>query len=106
MPKIIQSPAKYIQGPDALLSFGEYAKNLANHFFVIADDVVMKLAGDQVLSGLASHSVTCHAERFNGECCRTEIERLMALVEQHGCRGVIGLGGGKRWTPLKPSPGI
>ncbi len=32
MPKIIQSPAKYIQGPDALLSFGEYAKNLANHF--------------------------------------------------------------------------
>ncbi|EOV83459.1 glycerol dehydrogenase [Escherichia coli KTE73] len=41
MLKVIQSPAKYLQGPDAAMLFGEYAKNLADSFFVIADDFVM-----------------------------------------------------------------
>ena len=45
MLKVIQSPAKYLQGPDASTLFGQYAKNLADSFFVIADDFVMKLAG-------------------------------------------------------------
>lgn len=44
MLKVIQSPAKYLQGPDAAVLFGQYAKNLAESFFVIADDFVMKLA--------------------------------------------------------------
>ena len=42
MLKVIQSPAKYLQGPDAAVLFGQYAKNLAESFFVIADDFVMK----------------------------------------------------------------
>ncbi len=46
MLKVIQSPAKYLQGPDAAVLFGQYAKNLAESFFVIADDFVMKLAGE------------------------------------------------------------
>lgn len=47
MLQVIQSPAKYLQGPDAAALFGEYAKNLADSFFVTADDFVMKLAGDK-----------------------------------------------------------
>ena len=53
MLKVIQSPAKYLQGPDASTLFGQYAKNLADSFFVIADDFVMKLAGDKVLEWFA-----------------------------------------------------
>lgn len=68
MLKVIQSPAKYLQGPDASVLFGQYAKDLADSFFVIADDFVMKLAGEKVLNGLNSHEIRCHAERFNGEC--------------------------------------
>ena len=52
MLKVIQSPAKYLQGPDAAVLFGQYAKNLAESFFVIADDFVMKLAGEKVVNGL------------------------------------------------------
>ncbi len=45
MLKVIQSPAKYLQGPDASTLFGQYAKNLlsvsyqnkkTNEFFVHA----------------------------------------------------------------------
>ena len=95
MLKVIQSPAKYLQGPDAAVLFGQYAKNLAESFFVIADDFVMKLAGEKVVNGLQSHDIRCHAERFNGECSHAEINRLMAILQKQGCRGVVGSGGGK-----------
>ncbi len=101
MLKVIQSPAKYLQGPDASTLFGQYAKNLADSFFVIADDFVMKLAGEKVLNGLHSHDISCHAERFNGECSHVEINRLIAILKQHGCRGVVGIGGGKTLDTAK-----
>ena len=101
MLKVIQSPAKYLQGPDASTLFGQYAKNLADSFFVIADDFVMKLAGEKVLEGLHSHNISCHAERFNGECSHVEINRLIAILKQHGCRGVVGIGGGKTLDTAK-----
>ncbi|HHQ1977164.1 TPA: glycerol dehydrogenase, partial [Yersinia enterocolitica] len=48
MLKVIQSPSKYIQGANALQSIGEFAKLLANNYFIIADDFVMKLTADAV----------------------------------------------------------
>lgn len=32
---------------------------------------------------------------FNGECCKTEINRLIGVMEKEGCDLVIGIGGGK-----------
>ncbi|MDP1265283.1 iron-containing alcohol dehydrogenase, partial [Klebsiella pneumoniae] len=71
------------------------AKNLAESFYVIADDFVMKLAGETGVNGLQSPDIRCHAERFNGECSHADINRLMAIVQKHGCRGVVWIGGGK-----------
>jgi glycerol dehydrogenase len=41
------------------------------------------------------------AERFNGECSHVEINRLIAILKQHGCRGVVGIGGGKTLDTAK-----
>ncbi|MFJ2973270.1 glycerol dehydrogenase [Kluyvera sp. NPDC087067] len=101
MLQVIQSPAKYLQGPDASALFGQYAKNLADSYFVIADDFVMKLAGDKVLNGLHENGISCHAERFNGECSHAEINRLGAIAKQKGCKGVVGIGGGKTLDTAK-----
>ncbi|CDL52985.1 Glycerol dehydrogenase [Klebsiella pneumoniae ISC21] len=90
MLKVIQSPAKYLQGPDAAVLFGQYAKNLAESFFVIADDFVMKLAGEKVVNGLQSHDIRCHAERFNGECSHAEINRLMAILQNRAAAAWSG----------------
>ena len=48
MLKIIQSPAKYIQGPNALQQIHHYIQPLAKHVLVLADDFVMGLVGDQL----------------------------------------------------------
>ncbi len=56
----------------------------------------MKLAGEKVLNGLHSHDISCHAERFSGECSHAEINRLIAILKKHGCRGVGRLAAGKR----------
>ena len=68
---------------------------------MIADDFVMQLAGDTLMGSLQQHGVKHHAARFNGECCRKEIDRLGHELQAHGCRGVIGVGGGKTLDTAK-----
>ena len=54
-----------------------------------------------MVNGLQSHDIRCHAERFNGECSHAEINRLMAILQKQGCRGVVGIGGGKTLDTAK-----
>ncbi|WP_340611723.1 glycerol dehydrogenase [Xenorhabdus bharatensis] len=101
MLKVIQSPSKYIQGPDAISYIGQYTKILADHVFVIADNFVLNLIGDTVSKSLKTYEVTSHFEVFNGECSRKEIERLSAILLTNQCQAVIGIGGGKTLDTAK-----
>lgn len=101
MLKVIQSPSKYIQGANALQSIGEFAKLLADKYFIIADDFVMNLTVDTVGTSLKTNKLENHFSRFNGECSRQEIDRLTVELKKHGCNGVIGIGGGKTLDTAK-----
>ncbi|MCA6221295.1 glycerol dehydrogenase [Photorhabdus antumapuensis] len=95
MLKIIQSPSKYIQGPDALLHIGKYTKTIADHVLVIIGNSAMKLVGDTVHNSLEQYEITRHFELFGGECSRNEIKHLSDILKKHECQAVIGIGGGK-----------
>lgn len=101
MVAIIQSPSKYIQGAGALKEVGKYAGLLAEHYLVIADDVVMKITKNTLEQSFADASIRAVFERFGGECSRKEIHRLGELVKSNQCNGIVGVGGGKALDTAK-----
>tara|TARA_R110001583_G_scaffold66935_4_gene191879 strand:- start:379 stop:1461 length:1083 start_codon:yes stop_codon:yes gene_type:complete len=101
MDKIIISPSKYVQGAGALNSIGAYVKPLGQKALAIADDFVTGLVGTQVTESFATSEGELVLEKFNGECCRPEIERLIAIAEENGSEVIIGIGGGKTLDTAK-----
>ena len=101
MDKIIISPSKYVQGANALNSIGEYVKPLGQKALAIADDFVTGLVGAQVTESFATAECNLVLEKFNGECSRPEIERLIALAEANNSDVIIGIGGGKTLDTAK-----
>ncbi|KXF81568.1 glycerol dehydrogenase [Enterovibrio coralii] len=101
MDKIIISPSKYIQGEGALGNIGKYVSTFGCKPFAIADDFVMALTQDTVCTSFAANEMSVQMERFNGECSRPEIERLLALAEGIEADVIIGIGGGKTLDTAK-----
>lgn len=91
--RTIQSPGKYIQGPDALSSLNSYIKPLGRCWLILVDAAMQ--SSQSRFSAKESDGLVFHIELFGGECSSKEIERVSALVKRHGCDGVIGFGGGK-----------
>ena len=101
MDKIIISPSKYVQGANALDNIGQYVKPLGQKALAIADDFVTGLVSEQVTKSFAEAEGGVVLEKFSGECCRPEIERLIALAEQNESDVIIGIGGGKTLDTAK-----
>jgi glycerol dehydrogenase len=101
MDKIIISPSKYVQGENALASIGEYVKPLGQKALAIADDFVTGLVGAQVKSSFVEADGELIMEKFNGECSRQEIDRLIELAKKNQSQVIIGIGGGKTLDTAK-----
>ena len=101
MDKIIISPSKYVQGENSLNSIGEYVKPLGQKALVIADDFVTGLVGEQVTASFAQAEGQLVLEKFNGECSRPEIDRLIEIATANESEVIIGIGGGKTLDTAK-----
>lgn len=101
MDKIIISPSKYVQGENALNNIGQYVKPLGKKALAIADDFVTGLVGEQVTLSFAEADVQLALEKFNGECSRQEIERLIVLATSNESEVIVGIGGGKTLDTAK-----
>lgn len=91
--RIIQSPGKYIQGPDALSSLNSYIKPLGSRWLILVDPAMQHQLTS--FSAEEADGLHFHIEIFNGQCSRPEIQRIIAHAETHSCEGIIGFGGGK-----------
>jgi glycerol dehydrogenase len=93
--KIFGSPNRYIQGNGILDRLGEILSPLGDRFFIFGDEVVLSIVGERIASALKSFGRIFTIEKFQGECCYSEIFRLKKEAEKCKAEVIIGVGGGK-----------
>ncbi|MDD3050110.1 MAG: glycerol dehydrogenase [Candidatus Cloacimonetes bacterium] len=86
-------PGKYIQGDNTLAELPEYIQRLGKKGLVIASSTaISKIIPQYKLNELPDLLIV---ERFRGECCEREIERMSDIIKTEGIDVVVGMGGGK-----------
>lgn len=95
MAQIIGSPGRYIQGKGELKNLCKYASSYGTKLFVLASASGKKRVEPAIQEGMTQTDVSVTYEVFNGECCMTEINRIIEAVKMSGCDAVAGIGGGK-----------
>lgn len=96
MKKVIYSPSKYIQGAHELENLHKYFTNLGEKgVYAIVDPFIMDTYKDKITQGFDDNNITVALEKFQGECSKNEVDRIIKLVEEKGLDVIIGIGGGK-----------
>ena len=98
IPKVLNSPHKYIQSPGALHNIGLYLKLLDSTHV----GVLITLGGDRRFGQILTNSFSGSGINdtriiFNGECNKAEIARIITELEQSGdpVDTILAIGGGK-----------
>ena len=91
----IQSPSKYIQGAGIYNDIGKYLSPIATKFVILIDSFILPLIKDKLEQNLAAENIQYLLVEFQGECCHSEIERVMQLAVANQCMAILGIGGGK-----------
>jgi glycerol dehydrogenase len=95
MKRILLAPSRYVQGAGTLQKMGEHVARLGTNALL-----VMTRGSQERLRSALSHAVETNKVKwvegdFQGECTRSEIQRLRSLRVKSACDVVVGVGGGK-----------
>lgn len=101
MAKILISPSKYLQGAGEMKNLGTYAAKCGKKALVLISQGGYKRIGKMVEDSFAASECDVIFDYFNGECCNSEIDRLVKTLKDNGCDLVIGIGGGKIFDTAK-----
>ncbi|MGD9560415.1 MAG: glycerol dehydrogenase [Oscillospiraceae bacterium] len=94
MNKILSSPGKFVIGRGEIANLAQHVEAYGTPLMLVAH----KDDSDRVRTELAkveADGIQLIESNFGGECTRAEIDRVRELCRKHGCKAVIGLGGGK-----------
>ena len=95
MARIVGSPSRYIQGKGTLKELNKYTEKLGKKLLVIVSASGKKRVSAAVEASIAGTDTSVTWEIFNGECSRTEINRILKTYQEIGGEVVVGIGGGK-----------
>jgi glycerol dehydrogenase len=87
-------PGRYIQGYDALKRLGPEIARLGKVAFILCSNTVYGKILPAFKEDLAKYAQV-FPEKFQGECCDDEIDRITKLARKTNCDVVVGMGGGK-----------
>ncbi|SEH44814.1 glycerol dehydrogenase [Magnetospirillum fulvum] len=95
MSQMLLAPRRYIQGDGAVAEIGLHAARLGTRALLVSGRRALAACGGPIEAALAGSGLSCHRELFGGECCESEIARLVCVAQQNGIDLVIAAGGGK-----------
>ncbi len=97
MLSVFSSPCRYTQGKNASAALGEEMAGLGleGPVLIIAGKSALALLSETWTKSLQQAGFAFEIQRFGGECCHAEIERLKSAARAAGARVIIGAGGGK-----------
>lgn len=101
MAKILISPSKYVQGAGEMKKLGVYAAGYGSKALALISAGGYKRIGAEIEESFKEVDCSIEFDYFNGECSKTEINRLNELVKEKGCDLIIGIGGGKIFDTAK-----
>lgn len=94
-------PLLYVQGPGALDRLGSVAAPYGPRPAVIMDELVLKLLGDRVATGLGAVGLTPHVRILDGEITAEVADQIADSLRDVAPGVVIGVGGGKSLDAAK-----
>jgi glycerol dehydrogenase len=92
---MLLAPGRYIQGAGAIDEIGVHTERLGTKALVTGGETALSITRETVEKRLAEKNVGCRVEPFKGECCDSEINRLVDVGKENNANIVIGVGGGK-----------
>lgn len=95
MERIFISPARYVQGRNALKTGVPHIERLGTKPLLLCDDLVWDIAGAELSRSLTKAGLLVTRASFSGESSIQEVHRIQQLAKDKECDAVLGLGGGK-----------
>ena len=99
MAKVLISPSKYVQGSGEMKNIGTYAAKCGKKALVLISKGGYNRIGKIIEDSFAQNDCGLVFDYFNGECCNSEIDRLVKIVNDNDCD--LTIGGGKIFDTAK-----
>jgi glycerol dehydrogenase len=87
-------PARYVQGNHAIRFLGEELSRLGRKALVMMGPVIFPKM-QPLVEEYTRGTIEVYLERFGGECCDREIDRMVSLGQSQQVDLIVGIGGGK-----------
>jgi glycerol dehydrogenase len=98
---VLGTPKKYIQGNGALDNLCGLIRDVGVKPLLVMDRIVMKLLRPRIEQSLINADMSGTFAEFGGECCWSNIDKLIKAYQDSNCDVIVGLGGGKTMDTAK-----
>ena len=92
MARIIGSPSRYIQGKGTLAEITKYTERLGKKLLILVSKSGKKRVEEKINKAVEGTDTTVVWEIFNGECSKSEVNRMGEILKKEKCDIVVGIG--------------
>ncbi|MEK6342714.1 MAG: glycerol dehydrogenase [Curtobacterium sp.] len=90
----VMSPARYVQGKDAITRIGEFVEPIGKRPLIVADDVVWGIVEEAVRTAFDAAGLPVERVGFGRFATPSAVDTLVEAIREHDIDVVVGVGGG------------